>query len=356
MSERIIRGDAPWRAPRGGAARSSIHRLPRRRPTRGGLGILYENDAWLGPLLDALDRVGVPYETIDVQDAAFPLLAADRHALYLNRVSPSSALRGHDPAIRYTHALLTALESGGTRVANGAASFRMETSKVRQQLLMDALGVDTPRTLVFNNRANVIELARDFVFPAIIKPDTGGSGALVRRIESHAHLERVLSDEEHLFGPEHLLLLQELIESPDGSVVRTEFVDGELVFAMRVTPRNTFNLCPADGCKRSPASAEDEGGRAEVHFALERDIPEDAVDRAREIVRAARLDVGGVEYMETADGRRVFYDINATSVYRDDIQRAAGVDAFGKLGGFLARELARATIERFPDAGEGPRT
>jgi hypothetical protein len=53
-----------------------------------------------------------------------------------------------------------------------------------------------------------------------------------------------------------------------------------------------------------------------------------------------------VEYIETADGRRVFYDINATSVYREDIQREAGVDAFGKLCGFLARELAKERIKR----------
>jgi len=339
MSTRIIRGDA---------LRRDRRRLVRRSaPLADRLGIIFENREWLLPLFEALNREGVPFDPIDVKDAAFSLLEPDRHACYLNRVSPSSYLRGNGPAIRYATAYLVALETAGTRVANGASSFALETSKVRQQLLMEHLGVPTPRSLVFNDRERIRELARDFAFPAIIKPDTGGSGALIRRVENYAHLEALLLDEElDLFGPEHLLLLQEFIPSRDGSVIRTEFIDGELVFAMRVTPKNTFNLCPADGCKRTPADADKDDGRADVHFELFREIPAEAVAQAREIVREARLDVGGVEYIETADGRRVFYDINATSVYREDIQREAGVDAFGKLCGFLARELAKERIKR----------
>ena len=338
MQTRIIRGDGLWRD------RRKVKR--QNAPIAQRLGILYENREWLAPLFDALNRNGVPFDAIEVQDAAFSLLEPDTHSLYLNRVSPSSYLRGNGPAIQYAHAFLTALESGGTRVANGAGSFALETSKVRQQLLMESLGVPTPKTIVFNNREQVLERAQELQFPAIIKPDTGGSGALIRKVESLEELERMLAGEEDLFGPEHLLLLQEFVTSVDGSVIRTEFVDGELIFAMRVSPVNTFNLCPADGCKRSPADADTNDGRAEVRFELYRDIPDEAVAQAREIVREARLDVGGVEYIETADGRRIFYDINATSVYREDICRAAEVDAFGKLCGFLARELAKEKIKR----------
>ncbi len=338
MQSRIIRGDGLWRD------RRNVNRP--NTPTTSRLGILYENREWLAPLFESLNRAGVPFDAIEVKDAAFSLLEADRHSMYLNRVSPSSYLRGNGPAIQYAHAFLTALESGGTRVANGAGSFALETSKVRQQLLMESLGVPTPKTIVFNNRDQVRVLARDLTFPVMIKPDTGGSGALIRKVETFAELEHLLDSEEDLFGPDHLLLLQEFVTSVDGSVIRTEFVDGELIFAMRVTPVNTFNLCPADGCKRSPADADKNDGRAEVRFELYPDIPAEAVAQAREIVREARLDVGGVEYIETADGRRVFYDINATSVYREDICRAAGVDAFGKLCGFLARELAKESIKR----------
>ena len=36
------------------------------------------------------------------------------------------------------------------------------------------------------------------------------------------------------------------------------------------------------------------------------------------------LDVGGIEYLEAADGRRIFYDVNANSNLRAPIGQAFG--------------------------------
>jgi len=82
-----------------------------------------------------------------------------------------------------------------------------------------------------------------------------------------------------------------------------------------------------------------------VEFYPYTDVPADAVDTARRIVRAARLDVGGIEYLETSDGRRVFYDINANSNLRPSVAEAFGFDPFERVVDFLERELARAGSE-----------
>lgn len=302
------------------------------------IGVVYENELWLKPLFEALDVSGIPHEKIDVRDAAFGLLAARKHTLYLNRVSPSSYLRGNGGAIAHAHAFLAALEASGSQVINGSRSFRLETSKVEQQLLLDSLGVDTPKTIVFNNHAAILEAASDFAFPAILKPDTGGSGAFVRKVDSREDLQQILENGSDVFAPGKLMLLQEYLDPVDGSIIRTEFVDGELLFAMKVKPVNTFNLCPAVGCERSPIA---KGQKAGAVFEQYPDVPPEAIAQGREILRAARLDIGGVEYIDTADGRRCFFDINATSVYRDDIQLATGVDGFLRVCGYLARELAK---------------
>ena len=57
------------------------------------------------------------------------------------------------------------------------------------------------------------------------------------------------------------------------------------------------------------------------------------------IVRAARLDVGGIEYLETPDGRRVFYDINANSNLRPSVAAAFGFDPFERVVDYLVSQL-----------------
>ena len=61
-------------------------------------------------------------------------------------------------------------------------------------------------------------------------------------------------------------------------------------------------------------------------------------DRSR-IVEAARLDVGGMETLETDDGRRVFYDINANSNLRPSVAAAFGFNPFERVVDFLVRQL-----------------
>ncbi|OUU22522.1 MAG: hypothetical protein CBC13_07650 [Planctomycetia bacterium TMED53] len=307
-----------------------------RQPTPS-VGVIYENDAWLKPLFEALSNSGISHEGIDVRAHGFDLLAARKHTLYLNRVSPSSYMRGNAGAIAHAHALLATLEATGSMVVNGSRSFRMETSKVSQQLLMNGLGVLTPETHAISNPAAITEMIDQLRFPLILKPDTGGSGALIRRIENREQLMALIDDPE-VFPSGHLMLLQEIITSVDGTISRVEFVDGEFLLAMKVKPQNTFNLCPAEGCPRNPIEA---GVIADATFEAWPDVPQDAVAQAREILRAAQLDIGGVEWMDTADGRRVFIDINATSVYREDMQKALGVDGFQVVCDYLTRELAK---------------
>ncbi len=304
------------------------------------VAVLYENREWMDSLFAAMDARGVRYEGIDLADSAYRLGHHEDYPLVINRVSPSAHIRGHGSAVPLVRGWLEMLERSGKRVINGAKSFRLETSKVAQYQLIGDLGLPLPATVVFNDRRAVRALLDDFPFPGILKPETGGSGAHVRFVPSRAALEHLLDTEPDLFGPDHVLLLQQFVSSGDGSILRTEFVDGELLFAMRVWPNNTFNLCPAEGCERPPADA-DLGGEPDVVFEYEPDIPDEAVAQAREIVRAAGIDVGGVEYIETPSGERYFYDINSTSVYRPDIVAASGVNAADKLVRFIEREARK---------------
>jgi glutathione synthase/RimK-type ligase-like ATP-grasp enzyme len=79
-----------------------------------------------------------------------------------------------------------------------------------------------------------------------------------------------------------------------------------------------------------------------VEFFAYPEVPRDAVDTAVRIVRAAKLDVGGIEYLESLEGRRVFYDINANSNLRPSVAAAFGFDPFERVVDWLERQVQQA--------------
>ena len=144
--------------------------------------------------------------------------------------------------------------------------------------------------------------------------------------------------------PDNLFLLQEYLpHDPEQGIVRLEFLAGELLYAMRVKTHGRFNLCPSPVCNPDDGSGVCEIPAAKdappVEFHPYLDVPGEAVQAALRIVRTARLDVGGIEYLETPDGRRVFYDVNANSNLRPSVAQAWGFDPFERVVDFLCAQL-----------------
>ena len=68
-------------------------------------------------------------------------------------------------------------------------------------------------------------------------------------------------------------------------------------------------------------------------------VPAAAVETGKTLMAAGGLDVGGIEYLEAADGRLVFYDINANSNLRAPIAQAFGFDPFERVVDFLSGQI-----------------
>ena len=76
-----------------------------------------------------------------------------------------------------------------------------------------------------------------------------------------------------------------------------------------------------------------------VEFHPYPDVPAAAVEAGKTLMAAGGLDVGGIEYLEAADGRLVFYDINANSNLRAPIGQAFGFDPFERVVDFLTGQI-----------------
>lgn len=299
--------------------------------------VLYEHPDWQRPLFGALDERGLDYEALDLKAAAFPAEDPPQASVVFNQASPSAYTRGNQRAVPFALALLRHLEHGPARVVNGAEAFSLELSKAAQLALLRELDVDRPASVVFNDPDAVREQADVLDWPALVKPEQGGSGARMRRVEGPSELVDLVDREPELWEPDGLLLVQELLDhDEDEGIVRLEFLDNELLYAMRVVTEGSFNLCPSEVC--NPADGEDTG----PIFHAYPEVPDEAVETGRRIVEAAGIDVGAVEYIETTDGRRVFYDVNANSNLRPPVAAAFGIDPFERVVGFLEREVDRA--------------
>ncbi len=297
--------------------------------------VLYENDRWQQPLFDVLDRRGMPYGKIDLKRGAIAPDSRNGALLYFNQASPSAYVRGNTRAVPFALALIEDLEAQGARVINGSKAFRIELSKMAQIGLLRRLGIPHPRTWAFNDVSSLRQRASDAVFPALLKPNQGGSGARMRKVESFDQVEELLQAEPELWLPDHLLLLQEYLVHDDRGqgIVRMEFLGGELLYAIRVISRGNFNLCPSEECNPTDAT------EASPTFVPYPEVPAEAVSQGRRLFQAAGLDVGAVEYLETAEGRRYFYDLNANSNLRSTIGEHFGFDPFERVADYLASQL-----------------
>ena len=264
--------------------------------------------------------------------------------LYFNQASPSAYVRGNTRAVPLALALMRSLELGGARVLNGSRAFSLELSKSAQAALLRKLDIAHPRTLAFNDVSAAIEKWGDR-WPALLKPEQGGSGARMFLLQSPEELSGLLRQQPDLWLPDNLLLLQEYVESdPAQGIVRMEFLGGELLYAMRVISHGAFNLCPSEVCNPADGSASHcEIPAAQpakpVEFYPYKEVPPSAVEAGAKLMAVGGLDVGGIEYLETRDGRRVFYDINANSNLRAPIGQAFGFDPFERVVDFLVAKI-----------------
>jgi len=142
------------------------------------LVVLFEHPEWQKPLFSTLERRGVRFGKCDLKKAAFDPDTVPAAPLYFNQASPSAYVRGNTRAVPLCLSLMRSLELGGARVLNGSRAFSLELSKSAQAALMQQLGIAHPRTLAFNDVDAALAQWGDR-WPALLKPEQGGSGAHV---------------------------------------------------------------------------------------------------------------------------------------------------------------------------------
>src|SRR6516165_8905398 len=140
------------------------------------LVVLFEHPDWQKPLWTALERRGIRYSVFDLKRATFDPDALPEAPLYFNQASPSAYVRGNTRAVPLALSLMRSLELRGARILNGSRAFSLELSKSAQAVLMKKCGIAHPRSLAFNDPEAALS-QWTAGWPALLKPEQGGSGA-----------------------------------------------------------------------------------------------------------------------------------------------------------------------------------
>ncbi len=227
----------------------------------------------------------------------------------------------------YALAVVSQFESMGIPVVNTAMSMLRTRDKLRCIQLMSRYDIDIPKTVAIR-RPEDIPLSVDLVggFPVILKLLSGTQGVGVMIAENMRTIESTL---DTLWSLGQDILVQECVQESIGRDIRVIVVGGRIVAAMRRQARiGEFRSNIHRGGVGTPVKLPDDYKRTAIHAA-----------------KIVRLDVAGVDIVESNRGPKVI-EVNSSPGLE-------GIETATKLN------VARAILEHAVEVGsqkEVPRT
>ncbi|MFC1432189.1 RimK family alpha-L-glutamate ligase [Streptacidiphilus sp. N1-3] len=300
--------------------------------------VIHENPDWYPPFAAAFEAEGVDHEPWLLGAGVLDLDAEPPRGVFWSRMSASAHTRGHGLAKEHTRSVLNWLEAHGRRVVNGRRVLELEMSKVDQLTALRAAGIEVPRTLAVVGREALLDAAAGLSAPFIAKHNQGGKGLGVALFESADAFADHLADPGYQPPVDGTTLLQEYLVAAEPRITRVEVVDGEVVYALTAdTARGGFELCPADACA---IDGSDGGLPAPSLFALREGFDHPVLKQYLDFARRHRIEVAGFEFIETADGRLVTYDVNTNTNYNPEVEAAAPRSGPRQVARLLKRLIA----------------
>ncbi|SDT12490.1 Glutathione synthase/RimK-type ligase, ATP-grasp superfamily [Brevibacterium siliguriense] len=322
--------------------------------------IIHDNPEWIAPFTEALDRLGVAHIEWLLPETTIDLAAEPPQGLFWSRLSASAHTRTDPQVKEYGRAVLDWLAAAGRRVINGRDVYELEVSKIRQHRGLSGHGFDVPHTAAAFGPQALVEAAAGFAPPFITKHNQGGKGLGVRRFDSHAELEAVAAE----FAPgganapiDGITLIQEYVQPAQSFITRAEFIGGRFHYAVLVdVSGGSFELCPADACT-IPGAEADSIAEAAPPFARRNDVTADTplISRLETLLADLGIEIAGIEFIETRDGRQVVYDINTNTNYNPSVesaeQTAGRQSAADRIAEYVADTLAEVAEPSVSPAG-----
>jgi len=314
--------------------------------------ILHENDEWMPPFRSVLTEERVPFEEWHMARKMVDFEQPPPKGVFFNRMSASAHTRGHRCIPEYTAGTLSWLKAHGRRVVNGNQALDLELSKLRQYQALQTHGIQTPRTLVARDETELTAVASQMIGPFITKHNRGGKGLGVHLFKNSKALADIIDDQILESPVDGIYLIQQYIQSREPFITRCEFIGGELIYAVRVSTENGFELCPADNCQRGDTfypTSENDTPRFHIINTFNEPL---LIKRYQAFLQENIIEVAGIEFITDENGRHWTYDVNTNTNYNLSAEERANVSAPRQLAKFLG-SLLHHCVARPESAGIG---
>lgn len=288
--------------------------------------ILYENEAWVTKLVNTLSAQNIPHTKWDLSQKTINLHQPPPHGIFLNKISASAHLRNNNHIPEFALNIIKWLESNNQILVNGSNSLQLELSKVNQYIALQHNNILTPKTYFSTSQKKLLEVAKEFASPFLIKPNRSGTGAGIKKCKDAKELAQYFKSKEHSKPVDGIYLIQEYIQSPTPTIKRLEFIGGKFLYALDVNTSDGFMRCPADAC-----SLDDENPLFQIDTNYEHPI----IEAYEQFLIENKIDIAGIEYIIDKNDNIYTYDVNTNTNYNAEAESMAGINGIQTLVNYL---------------------
>ena len=291
------------------------------------------------PLENELRNLNAPFENWHMDTTTIDISKAPPLGVFYNRMSASSHTRDHRFAPEYTATVLDWLEYHNRRVINSSRALSLELSKSLQYKELQREGIQAPKTVFAQNESQLLELGKNFPLPFLTKHNRAGRGLGIKLFNEYSSFKAYVKSKKFEKSVDGITLLQEYIKPKNNTIVRTEFVSSQFLYAVQVDTSKGFELCPADDCnveeEYCPANAT--GNK----FMILKKFSNPILVQYQKVLKNNNIEIAGIEFVEDKNNKLYTYDINTNTNYNSIAENLSNLKGMKSIANFLNKELQK---------------
>ena len=196
-----------------------------------------------------------------------------------------------------------------------------------------------PNTVYVRGKGQLLQLGQNFKLPFLTKHNRAGRGLGIRLFYDYSGFKQYITGDEFEDSRDGITLLQEYIKPKTDTIIRTEFVGSQFLYAVQVDTSKGFELCPADACnvEEEYCPANTTGNK----FMILENFSNPILEQYKKVLKNNNVEIAGIEFVEDRNGQLYTYDINTNTNYNSVAENLSNLKGMGAIANFLKKELEK---------------